>query len=150
MLQRGIYPSPRTARVVSNRKFHRTLCTPGKGNICSFPIGKPGFRGQCVSPSRLKALGIRGVSGSKQHNEWQVLTGWVRLFSPGDSAVQRNELGLSALPVPSSGREAGCASPPSYFPGSELYFYLGRNYIEVFISGAQQGEGSMRAVQLCG
>lgn len=50
--------------------------------------------------------------------------------------IQRNELGLSVLNTPSLGSEAGCAF---FVPGSDLYFHLGRNYREVFISGTQQG-----------
>ena len=57
------------------RKFLSLFFAPRKGNISSFPIRMPGFRGQRVSPSMLKALGIRGVLGSKGHDGWQLLTG---------------------------------------------------------------------------
>lgn len=83
----------------------------------------------------LRLWGSVEVSDSKHHNEWQLLTGWLCLFSTGD--IQHNELGLRVLNTPSLGSEAGCAFFSFLF--SELYFHLGRNYMEVFISGIQQG-----------
>lgn len=70
------------------QQFTRTSSYWGRGTSAPFLLGCQNFRGHCVSPSRLKALGISGSVRLKHHNEWQLLTGWLCLFSAGD--IQHN------------------------------------------------------------
>lgn len=86
----------------------------GRGTSATFISGWRDLEVNVFPQQGLRLWGTGEASGSKQHNEWQLLAGSVCLFSTGNSAAQHNELGLSMLNTLSFGNEAGCA-PSSFF-----------------------------------